>query len=106
MIGPNGAGKTTLFRMIAGQETPDSGELRLGDTVQLGYVDQSRADLDPKSTVWKEISGGQDLILLGKKEINSRQYAVVVQLPRRRPAEARWGSCRAASAIACTSQRC
>ncbi len=74
VIGPNGAGKTTLFRMIAGQETPDTGELRLGDTVQLGYVDQSRADLDPKSTVWKEISGGQDLILLGKKEINSRQY--------------------------------
>ncbi len=74
VIGPNGAGKTTLFRMIAGQESPDSGELRLGDTVQLGYVDQSRASLDPKSTVWKEISGGQDLILLGKKEINSRQY--------------------------------
>jgi sulfate-transporting ATPase len=74
VIGPNGAGKTTLFRMIAGEETPDSGELRLGDTVQLGYVDQSRASLDPKSTVWKEISGGQDLILLGKKEINSRQY--------------------------------
>ncbi len=74
VIGPNGAGKTTLFRMIAGQETPDAGELRIGDTVQLGYVDQSRADLDPKSTVWKEISGGQDLILLGKKEINSRQY--------------------------------
>jgi sulfate-transporting ATPase len=74
VIGPNGAGKTTLFRMIAGQETPDAGELRIGDTVQLGYVDQSRADLDPKSTVWKEISGGQDPILLGKKEINSRQY--------------------------------
>ena len=74
VIGPNGAGKTTLFRMIAGEETPDSGELRVGDTVQLGYVDQSRADLDPKSTVWKEISGGQDIVLLGKKEINSRQY--------------------------------
>jgi ATP-binding cassette ChvD family protein len=74
VIGPNGAGKTTLFRMIAGQETPDDGELRLGDTVELGYVDQSRAELDPKNTVWKEISGGQDLILLGKKEINSRQY--------------------------------
>jgi ATP-binding cassette ChvD family protein len=74
VIGPNGAGKTTLFRMIAGQETPDAGELRIGDTVQLGYVDQSRASLDPKSTVWKEISGGQDVILLGKKEINSRQY--------------------------------
>ena len=74
VIGPNGAGKTTLFRMIAGEETPDSGDLRIGDTVQLGYVDQSRADLDPKSTVWKEISGGQDIVLLGKKEINSRQY--------------------------------
>ncbi len=74
VIGPNGAGKTTLFRMIAGQETPDSGDLRVGDTVQLGYVDQSRADLDPKSTVWKEISGGQDIVMLGKKEINSRQY--------------------------------
>jgi ATP-binding cassette ChvD family protein len=74
VIGPNGAGKTTLFRMIAGQETPDAGELRLGDTVQLGYVDQSRASLDAKNTVWKEISGGQDLVLLGKKEINSRQY--------------------------------
>jgi energy-dependent translational throttle protein EttA len=74
VIGPNGAGKTTLFRMIAGEETPDTGDLRLGDTVQLGYVDQSRGDLDPKSTVWKEISGGQDVVLLGKKEINSRQY--------------------------------
>jgi ATP-binding cassette ChvD family protein len=74
VIGPNGAGKTTLFRMIAGEERPDSGELRIGDTVQLGYVDQSRASLDPKSTVWKEISGGQDIVLLGKKEINSRQY--------------------------------
>ncbi len=74
VIGPNGAGKTTLFRMIAGEETPDSGELRIGDTVQLGYVDQSRGSLDPKSTVWKEISGGQDIVLLGKKEINSRQY--------------------------------
>jgi sulfate-transporting ATPase len=74
VIGPNGAGKTTLFRMIAGEEAPDSGELRVGDTVQLGYVDQSRGSLDAKSTVWKEISGGQDVILLGKKEINSRQY--------------------------------
>ncbi|HEY2327624.1 MAG TPA: energy-dependent translational throttle protein EttA [Gaiellaceae bacterium] len=74
VIGPNGAGKTTLFRMIAGEETPDAGELRLGDTVQLGYVDQSRESLDPKNTVWKEISGGHDIVLLGKKEINSRQY--------------------------------
>ncbi|HET7137995.1 MAG TPA: energy-dependent translational throttle protein EttA [Gaiellaceae bacterium] len=74
VIGPNGAGKTTLFRMIAGQETPDAGELTIGDTVQLAYVDQARGDLDPKSTVWKEISGGQDVVLLGKKEVNSRQY--------------------------------
>jgi ATP-binding cassette ChvD family protein len=74
VIGPNGAGKTTLFRMIAGEEQPDSGELKIGDTVELAYVDQSRGDLDPKNTVWKEISGGQDVVLLGKKEINSRQY--------------------------------
>ena len=74
VIGPNGAGKTTLFRMIAGDEKVDSGELRIGDTVQLAYVDQSRGSLDPKNTVWKEISGGQDIVLLGKKEINSRQY--------------------------------
>jgi len=74
VIGPNGAGKTTLFRMIAGEEQPDAGELRIGDTVQLAYVDQSREGLDPKKTVWKEISGGQDVVLLGKKEINSRQY--------------------------------
>jgi len=74
VIGPNGAGKTTLFRMIAGEESPDGGTLRIGDTVQLAYVDQSRADLDPARTVWKEISGGQDTIELGKREINSRQY--------------------------------
>jgi energy-dependent translational throttle protein EttA len=74
IIGPNGAGKTTLFRMIAGEEPPDAGELRIGDTVQLAYVDQARADLDPASTVWKEISGGADTIELGTREINSRQY--------------------------------
>ncbi len=74
VVGPNGAGKTTLFRMIAGEEQPDAGTLRVGDTVQLAYVDQARADLDPASTVWKEISGGQDTILLGKREVNSRQY--------------------------------
>jgi len=74
VVGPNGAGKTTLFRMIVGEEQPDSGALRVGDTVQLAYVDQSRADLDPASTVWKEISGGHDTIELGKREVNSRQY--------------------------------
>src|SRR5881394_2328944 len=74
VVGPNGAGKTTLFRMIAGEEAPDDGALRVGDTVQLAYVDQSRGDLDPASTVWKEISGGADTIELGKREVNSRQY--------------------------------
>jgi ATP-binding cassette ChvD family protein len=74
VIGPNGAGKTTLFRMIAGEEAPDGGALKIGDTVQLAYVDQARGDLDPANTVWKEISGNQDTILLGKKEVNSRQY--------------------------------
>jgi sulfate-transporting ATPase len=74
VIGPNGAGKTTLFRMIAGEESADGGALRVGDTVQLAYVDQARGDLDPASTVWKEISGGADIFELGKKEVNSRQY--------------------------------
>jgi ATP-binding cassette ChvD family protein len=74
VIGPNGAGKTTLFRMIAGQEEPDSGVLRVGDTVELAYVDQARADLTPENTVWKEISGNLDTIELGKREVNSRQY--------------------------------
>jgi len=74
VIGPNGAGKTTLFRMIAGEEQPDAGELRVGETVQLAYVDQSRARLEPQSTVWKEISGGLDTIELGSREVNSRQY--------------------------------
>jgi ATP-binding cassette ChvD family protein len=74
VIGPNGAGKTTLFRMLTGQEKPDAGALRVGDTVQLGYVDQSRDALDPNKTVWQEISGGLDVIELGKRTINSRAY--------------------------------
>ncbi|HWN21137.1 MAG TPA: ATP-binding cassette domain-containing protein [Gaiellaceae bacterium] len=74
VIGPNGAGKTTLFRMIAGEEQPDAGTLRVGETVELAYVDQARSDLVPGNTVWKEISGNQDTILLGKREVNSRQY--------------------------------
>ena len=74
VIGPNGAGKTTLFRMIAGEEQPDAGTLRVGDTVELAYVDQARSDLVPGNTVWKEISGMEDTILLGKREVNSRQY--------------------------------
>ncbi|THD41946.1 MAG: energy-dependent translational throttle protein EttA [Bradyrhizobium sp.] len=74
VIGPNGAGKTTLFRMITGQDKPDSGAIAIGESVQLGYVDQSRDALDAKKTVWEEISGGNDLLSLGKREINSRAY--------------------------------
>jgi len=74
VIGPNGAGKTTLFRMIVGQDTPDSGAIRLGETVKLGYVDQSRDSLDPKKTVWQEISGGLDELDLGKRKMSSRAY--------------------------------
>ena len=74
VIGPNGAGKSTLFRMLTGQEIPDSGAVEFGDTVQLSYVDQSRADLDGKKTVWEEISGGQEIIELGDAEMNSRAY--------------------------------
>src|SRR4029450_9295693 len=74
VIGPNGAGKTTLFRMITGQEKPDKGEIKVGESVQLGYVDQSRDALDGKKNVWEEISNSQDIILLGKREVNSRGY--------------------------------
>ena len=74
IIGPNGAGKTTLFNMITGRETPDEGEVRVGDTVVLGYVDQSRDSLDGKKSVWEEISGGNDVIELGRREMNSRAY--------------------------------
>ena len=74
VIGPNGAGKTTLFRMITGQDSPDSGSINIGDTVKLGYVDQSRDDLNPNSTVWEEISDGLDEIELGKRKMQSRAY--------------------------------
>jgi ATPase subunit of ABC transporter with duplicated ATPase domains len=74
VIGPNGAGKTTLFRMITGQEHPDSGMMRIGETAKLGYVDQSRDTLDASKTIWEEISGGKDTIELGKREMNSRAY--------------------------------
>ena len=74
IIGPNGAGKTTLFRMITEQEKPDNGTIEIGESVHLGYVDQSRDSLDAKKTVWEEISGGLDQIMLGKREVNSRAY--------------------------------
>ncbi|MGL5117020.1 MAG: ATP-binding cassette domain-containing protein, partial [Beijerinckiaceae bacterium] len=74
IIGPNGAGKTTLFRMITGSEQPDKGDIKIGESVSLGYVDQSRDSLDDKQTVWSEISGGNDIIYLGKREVNSRAY--------------------------------
>jgi energy-dependent translational throttle protein EttA len=73
VIGPNGAGKTTLFRMLVGQEQPDAGTLRLGETVKIGYVDQSR-ELNPDNTVWKEITGGEDELTLGKRTVASRAY--------------------------------
>jgi sulfate-transporting ATPase len=74
VIGPNGAGKTTLFRMITGQETADAGTLRVGDTVALAYVEQSREALDPQQTIWEAISGGSDTLVLGGQEVNSRAY--------------------------------
>ena len=74
IIGPNGAGKTTLFRIIMGQETPDSGTLSIGDTVDLSYVDQSRDALDPKKSVYEEISGGHEVLTVGKTEIHARSY--------------------------------
>ncbi|MDT7689656.1 MAG: energy-dependent translational throttle protein EttA [Acidobacteriota bacterium] len=73
VIGPNGAGKTTLFRMVTGAEQPDAGQIRVGETAQIGYVDQSRT-LDPEKSIWEEISGGQDTIKLGTREVNSRAY--------------------------------
>jgi ATP-binding cassette ChvD family protein len=75
IIGPNGAGKTTLFRLLTGQEGPDAGTLRIGETVKIGYVDQSRDSLDPAKTVWEEISGGLDEIMIGKRAVPSRAYA-------------------------------
>ncbi len=87
VIGPNGAGKTTLFRMITGQEKPDGGTIKVGESVHLGYVDQSRDALDGKKNVWEEISGGLDQLMLGKREVNSRAYCRRFNFKGARPAE-------------------
>jgi sulfate-transporting ATPase len=105
VIGPNGAGKTTLFKLITGDEQPDGGSVKIGETVRLGYVDQSRDALDPKKNVWEEVSGGSDVFRFGKHEVATRAYVGAFnfkgQTSRRRSA-----SCRAASATASTWPRC
>src|SRR5690606_33939882 len=74
IIGPNGAGKTTLFRMITGQEKPDAGQVTIGSTVKLGYMEQSRLSLDPKKSVYDTVSGGNEVMKVGKREVNARSY--------------------------------
>jgi len=105
VIGPNGAGKTTLFKMIMGRETPDSGTLTVGESVQLGYVDQSRDSLDDGKTVWQEISGGEDTITIGKRSVASRAYVAAFNF-RAATSRRRSARSRAASAIASISRRC
>ena len=105
MIGPNGAGKTTLFRMITGQEKPDDGTIKIGESVQLGYVDQSPRHARRQQDVWEEISGGNDMLQLGKREINSRAYCSAFNF-KGADQQKKVGSSRAASATACTSPRC
>src|SRR5699024_7866506 len=74
IIGPNGAGKTTIFRMIMGEETPDSGAFEVGETAKLAYVDQSHANIDPEKSIWENFSDGEELIMVGSREVNSRAY--------------------------------
>ncbi len=105
IIGPNGAGKTTLFRMLMGQDTPDEGELRIGETVQLAYVDQSRDDLDGDKTVWEEVSGGLDNITIGSYTVPSRAY--VGRFNFKGPtSKSTSRTCPAANATACTWPSC
>ena len=106
VIGPNGAGKTTLFRMIVGQDKPDDGAIRIGDTVKLGYVDQSRDALDGKKTVFEEISGGNDVIKLGNREVPSRAPMSAGSTSRAPTSRRRSASSRAASGTASISPRC
>ena len=105
VIGPNGAGKTTLFRMIVGQDKPDDGTIRVGDTVKLGYVDQSRDTLDGKKTVFEEISGGNDMIKLGAREVPPEPMSAG-STSRAPTSRRRSASSRAASGTACISPRC
>ena len=105
VIGPNGAGKTTLFRMITQQDTPDNGTIKVGESVHLGYVDQSRDALDAKKNVWEEISGGVDQILLGKREVNSRGYCSSFNF-KGADQQKKVGSFPAANATAYISPRC
>jgi ATPase subunit of ABC transporter with duplicated ATPase domains len=104
IIGPNGAGKTTLFRMITGQEQPDDGAIRIGESVKLGYVDQSRDSLDAGKTLYEEISGGNEILYLGKREINARAYCGAFNF-KGSTSRRRWACSRAASATGCTSPR-
>ena len=90
IIGPNGAGKTTLFRMITGQQEPDSGSLKIGSTVELGYVDQSRDSLRDDHSVYQEISEGHDTLELGKRKVNARAYVNRLQFSRARSRKKGW----------------
>ena len=106
VIGPNGAGKTTLFRMITGQEQPDGGTLKVGSTVQIAYVDQSRDALDPDKTVYQEISGGQDQLQFGKPQVNARAYCARASTSAEPTSRRRWGPCLVASGTGCTWPSC
>ena len=105
VIGPNGAGKTTLFKMLTGAETPDEGALRVGDTAVMGYVDQSRDSLDDSKNVWEEISGGLDILELGKREMNSRAYVSAFNF-RGGDQQKKSACCQAVSVTACISPKC
>ncbi len=101
VIGPNGVGKTTLFRMIVGEEQPDAGELRVGETVKVSYVDQGRGGIDPKKTVWQVVSDGLDHINVGQVEMPSRAYVAAFGF-RARTSRSPRASCRVASATGST----
>jgi len=105
IIGPNGAGKTTLFRMITGSEQPDSGTIRIGETVQLAYVDQSRDTLNPDRLLWEEIADGQEMIQLGKQTINARNYVARFNFTGG-DQQKRWACSPAVNATGSTWQKC